>query len=106
MPYGEFVEWVAYSRIQPFGDERADWQAALQASVTVESARGIMRQLSGGKGKRGKPAQPKDFLLKFEKPKVQGWQGQLAFVEMLNVALGGEDKRPTASPESEDEAGR
>lgn len=85
MPYAEFVDWVAYSRIEPFSDERADWRAALVASVMAETHR--------GQTKRKKPYQPKDFLLKFEKPQVQTWQSQLAFVEMLNAAFGGTDER-------------
>lgn len=89
MPQAEFVEWLAYSRIEPFGDERADWRAAMVASVIAEVNRNAK--------KRKRSFQPKDFLLKFEGGKRQGWQSQLQFVEMLNAAFGGEDKR--AKPE-------
>lgn len=85
MPYSEFVEWLAFSRIEPFGEERADWRAALVASVIAEVHR--------GRTKRRKPFQPKDFLLKFEAKKAQSWQNQLQFVEMLNAAFGGTDER-------------
>ena len=85
MPHGEFVEWVAFSRIEPFGYERDDWHAALLASVQAETHR--------CQTKRKKPYQPQDFLLKFEKPQAQTWQSQLQFVEMLNAAFGGKDER-------------
>lgn len=101
MPQAEFVEWVAFSRIEPFGDERADWRAALIASVIAE----VNRHST----KRRRPFQPKDFLLKFEGGKRQTWQSQLQFVEMLNAAFGGEDKRtPSPSPAAGEggEAGR
>lgn len=98
MPQAEFVEWVAYSRIEPFGDERADWRAALNASVVAEVNR--------GKTKRKKPFQPGDFLLRFEGPKRQSAQTQLQFVEMLNKAFGGKDERVSSGSTSETEAGR
>ena len=91
MPYTELVDWVAFSRIEPFGEERDDWRAALVASVIAEVNR--------GRTKRRRPFEPKDFLLKFEARQRQTWQSQLQFVEMLNAAFGGEDKRtPTPDP--------
>ena len=93
MPYAELVDWVAFSRIEPFGEERADWRAALVASVIAEVNR--------GRTKRKKPFQPKEFLLRFEGKKPQTWQTQLQFVEMLNAAFGGEDhRRQTADGEA------
>lgn len=91
MPQAEFVEWVAYSRIEPFGEERADWRAALVASVIAEVNRNTK--------KRKRAFAPKDFLLRFEGAKKQTWQSQLQFVEMLNAAFGGTDERtPTPDP--------
>ena len=52
---------MAYYRIDPFGEERADLRAGMLASVLVN--------LKKRKGET--PAQPKDFMLKFgsdEKP--------------------------------------
>jgi len=92
MPAGEFTDWIAYSRIEPFGEERADWRAALQAMVVAESQR--------GNTDRKKPYQIKDFLLKFGNTQTQDWQSQLQFVEMLNAAFGGKDER-TPSPDSD-----
>lgn len=85
MPYTEAVDWAAFARIEPFGEERADWRAALVASVIAEVNR--------GRTKRRKPYQPKDFLLRFGGPRRQTWQSQLQFVEMLNAAFGGKDER-------------
>ncbi len=98
MPYSEFIEWIAYSRIEPFGDERADWRAALVASVDAEVNR--------GRTKRKKPFQPKDFLLSFEGPKRQTWQSQLQFVELLNSAFGGKDERGAVADAPGSEKGR
>lgn len=94
MPNAEFVDWIAYSRIEPFGERRADWRAAQLSVVTIEAARGIMQMLAGKKAKRPKPLKMADFLLKFEKPKPrQTWQNQLQMVEMLNSMFGGKDER-------------
>lgn len=98
MPYAEFVDWLAYSRIEPFGDERSDWRAALQAYVVAETNR--------GRTKRKRPFRPKDFLLKFEAKKEQGWKSQLAFVEMLNQAFGGKDERGAVADAPGSEKGR
>jgi len=92
MPASEFVDWIAYSRIEPFGDERADWHAAIQAMVVAETQR--------GKTTRKKPYQVSDFLLNFEKAQPKSWQSQLQFVEMLNAAYGGKDER-TPTPDSD-----
>ena len=101
MPNAEFVDWIAYSRIEPFGERRADWRAAQLSVVTIEAARGIMQMLAGKKAPRAssnmrtpKPLKMADFLLKFEKPKPrQTWQNQLQMVEMLNSMFGGKDER-------------
>ena len=69
MPYSEYIEWIAYSRIEPFAD-RADWRAALVASVIAEVNR--------GRTKRKKPYTPKDFLLNFEGPKRTALAERLA----------------------------
>lgn len=52
MPSGLFMEWVAYARIEPFGDQRADLRAGVLASLTANANR----------GKRGKSYQPGDFF--------------------------------------------
>jgi hypothetical protein len=53
MPRAEFVDWLAYDRIEPFGLARADMQAGIIASVIVNAL-----------SKKGK-SKPSDFRLKF-----------------------------------------
>lgn len=48
----EYAEWVAYARIEPFGEERADWRVAYAAAQAVNHS-GMVK----------KAAQPKDFVL-------------------------------------------
>lgn len=42
MPSHKFAEWLAYERLEPFGEERADLRAAIIASsiVNVFAAKG------------------------------------------------------------------
>lgn len=55
----EFAEWVAFDRMNPGEPERTDLQTALIASVIANSNR----------GKKGKPYEMDDFMLKFQKRK-------------------------------------
>lgn len=52
----ELSEWVAFYRVEPFGEERADLRSALQTATVANMKR--------GKGKR--PFKLSDFLLKFD----------------------------------------
>lgn len=54
----EFVDWIAYDRSSPIGDERGDLQAALIAQVLFNMLR----------GQRTQPAELEDFVLKFGMP--------------------------------------
>jgi hypothetical protein len=54
MPRAEFVDWLAYDRIEPFGLARADMQAGIIASIIVNAM-----------SKKGK-SKPSDFRLKFK----------------------------------------
>ncbi len=51
----EFSEWLAYSQVDPFGEERADLRAAIIASTVANSVR--------GKGQRS--FTPEDFMPKW-----------------------------------------
>ena len=51
-----FAEWLAYARINPFGDEREDWRMGQIASTIANAAKG----LSGASGGLAKPS---DFML-------------------------------------------
>jgi hypothetical protein len=53
----DLAEWIAYDRIEPFGEYRADLRSAIVATVVNNS--------QGGKAK------VKDFIPTFEPPKKQ-----------------------------------
>ena len=55
----ELLEWMAYYKIEPWGEKRADMRAGVIASTIAN----IFRK----KGR--KPFKPVDFMLQFEKPK-------------------------------------
>ena len=48
----ELYEWMAFYRLEPFGDERADVRAGMVCAVVHNVNR----------GKRGKAAKPTDFM--------------------------------------------
>lgn len=50
----ELAEWMAYYRIEPWGEERADYRAGTVAATVVNVNR-----------TKGKPAKPDDFMPKF-----------------------------------------
>jgi len=58
----EFYEWVAYYRMNPWGEERADLRTGIVCALTANVHR----------GKNGKAYKPTDFLPKYnERRKVQ-----------------------------------
>ena len=69
----------AFSKLE----KKRDSRAALICSVLAEVNR--------DRKKRKKPYKVEDFMPK--ERKQQTWEQQLKFVEILNKALGGEDKR-------------
>ena len=83
----EFGEWMAFYALEPFGDNRADLRIGILAALTANIARDEKR--------RSKPYEADDFMPKFDRTEkeAQPWEEQLALVEMLNAAFGGEDKR-------------
>jgi len=52
----QFAEWMAYSRLEPWGEERDDLRMGIVASVIANSNR----------GKNQKPFKPTDFIPSFE----------------------------------------
>jgi hypothetical protein len=66
----ELTEWMAYEQIDPFGEWRADWRAAMLASVMANIWR----------GKNTKATTPDDFMPEFGPRKEQTWQ------DMRNMA--------------------
>jgi len=62
--------------------EKEDSRTALICAVIANSNR----------SKKGKKFKPEDFMPK-SREKRDDWRSQLKYVEMLNVAMGGVDKR-------------
>ena len=50
----EFAEWMAFSQVHPFGDERADWRSGLIAATVANVFRGKQRAF-----------RPEDFMPRF-----------------------------------------
>jgi hypothetical protein len=86
MTSNEFAEWQAYYLLEPFGPQREDQRAGTIASAVVN-----VHQKKGSR-----PLDWRDFFPPYVR-KAQGWQEQLAIVEMLNAAFGGDDLRQTKS---------
>ena len=59
MTHAEFMSWLAYYRLEPWGEERADLRTGILAS-TVANCHA---------GKRSRPFEPKDFMPHFGPPK-------------------------------------
>ena len=56
MTSAQFAEWMAYSRAEPWGEERDDLRMGVLASMIANMFR----------DKNKKPAKPSDFILDFE----------------------------------------
>lgn len=67
--YRQYLDWLAYQLIDPFGDVRADWRIAKVAALIAELKRDRTRRFN--------PYEPKEFVLKFvdpQKPQQQRTQ--------------------------------
>jgi hypothetical protein len=85
----ELSEWMAYAEIEPFGEPRADLRNAMSMALYANSVRGP---------KNKKVYKPADFMPTFDAEPPDDeirWKSNLAFVEMLNTAMGGRDLRKT-----------
>lgn len=72
----EFAEWIAYSRVEPWGEERADLRAALICKTLAD--------INTPKGKR--PMKLEDFLLKFDQePKTQSTDEMIGTVAQISA---------------------
>jgi hypothetical protein len=62
----QFLAWVEYAQVDPFGSERGDIQAALVASGVDNVSRTLINvNMDRSKSNLLKPASLSDFLLKF-----------------------------------------
>jgi hypothetical protein len=69
----QLTEWIAYAKLEPFGEERADLRAGIVASVIANANRDPKR----------KPYKPEDFMPRFEPRQAQTWQEQLAIMQAI-----------------------
>lgn len=78
----EFTQWIAYSRVNPFGQVRGDLQAGIVASQIYNSNRTDEKQPIAKAG---------DYILKFdplqkEKPKINDSKAAQALLFTFAVA--------------------
>lgn len=81
MPYREFLEWVAFYQIEPWGDVRGDMQTALLAGLTANIHR--------DRKKQSKAFTPADFMPDFWR-KTQGASSRAAAVAGKAMAIFGQ----------------
>ena len=80
MSDNEFFYWMAFSALEPFGDDRADWRNAM-----------LLAQQANMNRNKGKPAyKPDKFLLKFQtKRPDQSMQQMEMSLKAHYYAIGG-----------------
>lgn len=80
MTWSEFLDWIAYYELEPFGPERADWNAAMVAATVANANRDPKN--------REKAFTVKDFIFKIEdKGQAADWQSMKArFQRVASVA--------------------
>ncbi len=82
----ELSEWMAFYAVEPWGCQVDDQRTGLVASVIANVNRDPKR--------RATPYQVNDFMPKRgEQREQKNWQDLLKTVELINAALGGDDKR-------------
>jgi len=69
-------EWIAFYRIEPFGESRADWRQAITSMILANVNR----------GKNTKAYKVKDFMLTDKKPRRQMTNKEIE--TMLNLLSG------------------
>ncbi|MFH1619217.1 MAG: DUF4035 domain-containing protein [bacterium] len=85
MPSYELTEWMAYDKIDPFGQERADLRNGVLCALIANRF-----EMLGKKGRRRR-YKPADFMPKFGKERDSS-ETMLQKVKQLNAMLRGEDK--------------
>lgn len=68
----ELAEWEAFYAVEPWGEQRRDWQTALLASILANQWRG-----------KGSPARVKDFLPDYWKEPQQPVDRMIAMAKMF-----------------------
>ena len=73
----QFAEWMAYSKLEPWGEERDDLRMGIMASTIANVNR----------GKNQKPFKPTDFMPQFE-PETEEQAAERLIAKAM-LALGG-----------------
>lgn len=85
----QLLEWLAFSRLEPFGDVREDYRMA--------NAMQLLANVNRDSKTKPEPFKLTDFLLKFddddEAPKRQTWQEQKRIAHMFAALYNAEAKR-------------
>lgn len=81
----ELTEWMAYSQVEPWGEDRADLRAGIVAATVANAQRDKKRKHS--------PYKAKDFIPQFGRRRGKSTEDLLRYVEHLNLAFGGKDLR-------------
>lgn len=61
----EFLEWLAFYKLDPFGEIREDLRAGILAAAVVNTLRGVH-------GVKGRQVKPKDFMPTFRRRRMSG----------------------------------
>ncbi len=69
----QWAEWIAYFRLEPFGENRKDWRAALIASTVARYNSTKPNQIK-----------IKDFIPNFDESEEQTLEQQIQIVRMLH----------------------
>lgn len=77
----QFVEWMAYAEMEPFGEERADLRMAIETAALGN----ILYQV--WTGKKNLPFKIDDFMPKFEKPEPISKEDALMTIEAAMMML-------------------
>jgi hypothetical protein len=73
----QYSEWMAFYRLEPYGEERADLRAGIIASTIANANR----------GKNQKVFKPSDFIARFDPPDEEAEAALM--IEKVRAALGG-----------------
>lgn len=89
MSASEFAEWIAYSKMFPFGENQDSIRAGTVASAIVN-----IHRRKGAKALRWQ-----DFFPPYERRAPStNWRSMLTKAIALNKHFGGEDKRQNKAP--------
>jgi hypothetical protein len=77
----QFAEWIAYGKIEPFDERRADYRIANLMALTANVHRDPK--------KRRRPFTSADFMPKFGDEGQPAWQRLLEKVKHVNQIFGG-----------------